>query len=355
MLQPIGLAVLLALAAPLALAAEIEIERVFGPELPGAYKHPASFTELANGDLYLVYYAGAGEYADDTAVFGARRRAAGGAWSKPEAVADAPFRSEGNAVVWQSPTGEVWLYYVVRYGDTWSSSRILAKLSLDGARTWTDPIIVAFDQGMMVRSRPIALENGDHLLPVYHETGNDKEQVGPESTCLFLRYGAQTHAWSETNRVSARRGCIQPAVARVEGDYLAAYCRRGGGYGPTTDGYIVRTESRDGGRNWSPGTDTAFPNPNAAVDFLRLANGHLMLVYNDSMTERSPLTVAISTDGDKTYPLRRNLIAGDGDFGYPTAIQTRDGKLHVLFTSDERTVIRHATFTEADVTERVAH
>ena len=37
-------------------------ERVFGPEVPtGPYKHPASMTELANGDLYLVYYGGKGE------------------------------------------------------------------------------------------------------------------------------------------------------------------------------------------------------------------------------------------------------------------------------------------------------
>ena len=41
---------------------EILHERVFGPELPDPYKHPACFTELANGDLYLVYYGGSGEY-----------------------------------------------------------------------------------------------------------------------------------------------------------------------------------------------------------------------------------------------------------------------------------------------------
>ena len=26
-------------------------ERVFGPEIPSRYKHPAALTELANGDL----------------------------------------------------------------------------------------------------------------------------------------------------------------------------------------------------------------------------------------------------------------------------------------------------------------
>ena len=58
-------------------AGGLSIERVFGPEVPtGPYKHPACLTELDNGDLYLVYYGGEGEYARDTAVFGSRLRRA---------------------------------------------------------------------------------------------------------------------------------------------------------------------------------------------------------------------------------------------------------------------------------------
>ena len=54
--------------------AGLRFERVFGPETPGGkYKHPASITELSNGDLYIAYYGGDGEYSGDTAVFGARR------------------------------------------------------------------------------------------------------------------------------------------------------------------------------------------------------------------------------------------------------------------------------------------
>jgi predicted neuraminidase len=112
----------------------------------------------------------------------------------------------------------------------------------------------------------------------------------------------------------------------------------------------VRSESLDGGRTWSEGADSKFPNPNAAVDLLKLANGHLVLVYNDSMNDRTPLTVAVSTDGDKTYPHRRNIAEGAGDFGYPYAIQSADGKIHVVYTSDERTVVRHAVFDESAIT-----
>src|SRR5262245_9109321 len=95
----------------------IDVQRVFGPEIQtGPYKHPACLTELSNGDLYLVYYGGQGEYAKDTAVFGSRRARGSTTWSAPRAIARDPFRSLGNGVVWQAPDGVVWLFYVVRYG-----------------------------------------------------------------------------------------------------------------------------------------------------------------------------------------------------------------------------------------------
>ena len=44
------------------------------------------------------------------------------------------------------------------------------------------------------------------------------------------------------------------------------------------------------------------------------------------------------------YPHRRHLAEGPGSFAYPVAIQAQDGKIHVIFTSDSRTVIRRAGF-----------
>ncbi len=140
-------------------------------------------------------------------------------------------------------------------------------------------------------------------------------------------------------------GNIQPAVAALNDKELIAYCRRGGSYQPIPDGYVVRSESHDGGRTWSEGRDSQFPNPNAAVDFLKLKSGSLLLVYNDSMDDRTPLTVAISTDQDKTYPYRRNIAEGKDSFAYPYAIQTADGKVHIVYTSQARTQINHAIST----------
>ncbi len=210
-------------------ADDVAFERVIGPEFPGKYKHPASIEELASGDLYIAYYGGDGEYAPATAVYGMRKKKGEQAWSQPAIIADTPFRSDGNAVIWQAPDGLVWLFYVCRFGDTWSTSRIKAKISHDDGHTWSDSFLVALEEGMMVRGRPIVLEDGSYLLPVYRETGHDTEIVGPESTSLFLRFDPRTEKWSESSRIkSAARqhsACGGPRGRRAASGLLPA--RRG--------------------------------------------------------------------------------------------------------------------------------
>ena len=327
--------------------ADLRITRVFGPEVnTGRYKHPASMTELANGDLYLVYYGGSGEYARETAVFGSRLKKGTTNWTPPTPIARDPFRSVGNGVIWEAPDGLVWLFYVVRFGETWSTSRVQCKVSSDHAATWSDASMLALDEGMMVRNRPIVLSTGGYLLPLYHETGHDTEMVGPDSTSLFLRFNRATKSWSTTAPIRSPKGNIQPAVVQLDEQHLIAYCRRGGDYDPKTKGYIVRSESHDGGKTWSEGKDSQFPNPNAAVELIKLRSGRLLLIYNESMNRRTPLTAAVSSDKDRTWPIRRNICEGDNDFGYPSAFQARDGLIHLVFTSDRRTVVNHAVFDE---------
>lgn len=325
---------------------DIDTFRVFGDEHPGIYKHPASITQLANGDLYIAYYGGSGEYEDDTAVYGSRQRAGDTQWSFPEQIANTPDRGEGNPVVWQAPDGRVWLFYVNRFADTWSSARVKVKVSDDGAQTWSDSFLLTFDEGTMARSQPIVLNNGEYLLPLYHETGEDREMTASDTMSYFMRYDPKTKEWSESGWIRSESGNLQAQVVQLTDDHLIAYVRRGGNFLPTDDGYTLKSESFDGGYTWSDAVKSQFKNPNSAVDFIKLKNGHLLLVYNDNMNERTPLTVAISMDGDETWPHIRNIGGGDNTFAYPYAIQTRDEKIHIIYTTNNRRTIMHAVFDE---------
>ena len=238
---------------------DIQFTKVTQPNFPGAYRHPASITELDNGDLLIAYYGGSGEYGTDTAVYGTRLKKGETTWSYPVVLADTPDRSEGNPVVWQAPDGIVWLFYVNRYGDTWSNARIKGKISKDGANTWSDSFMLTFEEGTMARSQPIVLNNGDYLLPIYSETGEDTEMVAPDTCSFFMRYNPKTKTWKETNRIHSPMGNLQAQVAQITDDYLVCYIRRGGNYEPTNNGYLLRAESHDGGWTWSDAKQTKIP------------------------------------------------------------------------------------------------
>src|SRR3712207_9315347 len=74
------------------------------------------------------------------------------------------------------------LFRSVRPGETWSTSRIQAKIWRGSGETWSDSFVLAWEPGMMVRSRPIVLDTGEYLLPIYHETGHDTESRSEEHT-----------------------------------------------------------------------------------------------------------------------------------------------------------------------------
>lgn len=328
----------------------IDTYRAFGTEHPGIYKHPAAITELANGDLYVSYYGGAGEYDQGTAVYGSRLIAKPNTWSPPEIIADTPMRGDGNPVVWQAPDGVVWLFYNTQYGATWSEARVKAKISTDGAVTWSDSFMVAMDLGSMVRGKPIALNDGDYLLPMYDETGSDRDALDDSTASYFLRYSPKNNTWTPTNKIHSKIGNLQPQVVQLTDDHLICWMRRGGGYGPKYKGFIQKSESHDGGHTWSPAVDTDMINPNSAVDVIRTPEGHIVLAYNDNPLERTPLTIGVSTDDGKTFPHTREIGGGDNTFAYPYMIQTQDEKIHVIYTTNERTTIMHAVFDERAIT-----
>ncbi len=70
--------------------------------------------------------------------------------------------------------------------------------------------------------------------------------------------------------------------------------------------------------------DTAFPNPGAGIEAIRLGTGNWALIYNDTARGRHSLAVSLSDDEGATWKWTRHLERrepGQGSFHYPSIIQ----------------------------------
>ena len=104
-------------------------------------------------------------------------------------------------------------------------------------------------------------------------------------------------------------------------------------------GKVVGTTSADDGKTWSPLAPTALPNPDSGIDAVTLRDGRHLLVYNHTARGRSPLNVAVSTDG-QTWKSALQLEVEPGEYSYPAVIQSADGLVHITYTW-KRTRVKH--------------
>ncbi|MBI3909971.1 MAG: exo-alpha-sialidase [Armatimonadetes bacterium] len=302
------------------------------PHFPSC--HASTIVELPGGDLLAAWYAGSREMARDVAIISARLPMGARHWSRPQVIADTLDRSEGNPVLFVGPYGTVFLVYVTMQGDGWDTCQVKVKTSCDGGHAWDAERILQPAWGWMTRNKPIVLPNGDIVLPMYNERDW-------HSFMLISEDGGQT--WLPGGEIRNEYGVIQPTLALRRDGSVITFLRRGARDPEQT---LWQSLSRDGGRTWSPPERADLPNPNAAVDVVRLANGHFVLAFNSSRTERRPLSLALSTNDGRDWPAIRDLETASGEYSYPAISQGADGRIHVTYTW-RRQRIRHVTVNEA--------
>jgi predicted neuraminidase len=143
-------------------------------------------------------------------------------------------------------------------------------------------------------------------------------------------------------------GNIQPSLVRKNDGEIVAFMRDNGPHHK-----IRLSSSRDDGASWSPVIDSSFPNPGAGIEAIRLANGHWVLIYNDTPRGRHSLAVSVSDDEGASWKWTRHLelvASGGGQFHYPSIIQAADGSIHATYTyrlTGQGSTIEYAHFDEA--------
>jgi predicted neuraminidase len=293
---------------------------------PFAQAHASTIVE-SQGILIAAWFGGSAEGKSDVGIWSSRFE--DGRWTAPVEIADgvdSPAKRYPcwNPVLFQPKKGPLMLFYKV--GPIPSAWWGLMKTSVDVGKTWTPA--KRLPEGILgtIKNKPIQLEDGVILCP--SSTEDNGWRIHFERTADLGR------TWSTTPPLNDGKefGAIQPTLLRHKDGTIQAL-------GRTRQGRIFQIRSEDGGKTWGRMSATALPNPNSGIDAVTLADGRFLLVYNRSEKSRTPLNVAISTDGVAWVEV---LVLEDtpGEFSYPAVIQGADGSVHVTYTWN-RTRIKH--------------
>jgi predicted neuraminidase len=281
--------------------------------------HASTIAETPDG-LVTAFFGGTAERNPDVGIWVSRRE--NGRWTAPVEVANgvqspALRHPTWNPVLFHTDTNTLSLFYKV--GPSPSTWWGMVKTSTDNGRTWSAARRLPDGIVGPVKNKPVRLANGDLL------SGSSTEHDGWR--VHFERSSDNGRTWIATPPINDGRtiGAIQPSILVHPGNRLQAI-------GRTRAGKLFETWSTDQGRTWSPLALLPLPNSSAGTDAITLRDGRHLLVYNHSPDGRSPLNVAVSTDGRAWQAaLVLEDTPGQG-FAYPAVIQSADGLVHVTYT-----------------------
>ncbi|MGG1217521.1 sialidase family protein [Priestia endophytica] len=357
--------------------------------------HAANLLVLDNGDLLCTWFAGTQEGIPDIHIYMSRLKKGESSWSKAVKVSDDPTRSEQNPVLFKAPDEKVWLLYTAQKSGNQDTAIVRYRISEDNGHSF-GPIKTLFDQeGTFIRQPIVVLDNGEWLLPVFYcHTTKGRKWTGHRDTSAVKISKDEGNTWEEYE-VPNSTGCVHMNIEKLDDGTLLALFRS------RWADYIYSSYSTDNGRTWSDPNPTELPNNNSSIQFTKLANGHLALVFNNMNAEncterraslyddiedeeneenvvaeavedsgereafwgapRAPMTVAISEDNGVTWPFVKDIEIGDGyamtnnskdklnrEYSYPSIKQGSDGNLHIAFTYFRQT-IKYVQLTEEEI------
>ncbi len=300
--------------------------------------HASTIVETQSG-LIAAWFAGKEEGNSDVGIRVARHD--GTKWLESVEVVNGAEGEDKdypcwNPVLFQPKQGPLLLFYKV--GPSPRQWWGMLVISDDDGKTWSRPRKLGKNDKLgsnsnligPVKNKPVQLEDGSILCPSSTEHGGWR--VHFELTTDLGR------TWQVIGPINDGKefGAIQPSILTYPDGRMQVLCR-------SRQSVITQSFSNDGGKTWSKMTATKLPNPNAGTDAVTLRDGRQLLVYNHTIRNgsfpsgRNMLNVAISQDGKNWKPIL-TLEKARGEYSYPAVIQASDGKVHITYTYQRRSV-----------------
>jgi predicted neuraminidase len=265
--------------------------------------HAASIAALPDGRLFATWFGGEKEGGTEVSIYGAWRAADAHAWGPQHVIATPAqtsrdvgmlVRKMGNPVAFVTPRGELWLLYVSVTMGGWATSHLNLMRSPDLGQTWrpAQRLVLSpfFNLSTLAKGGPIFHADGSIGLPVYHELAGKFGE--------YLRLDSDGRLLGKT-RMNHGHTSLQPVLMVQDARRAIALQRDATGTPPRA----WRSLTDDAGAHWQAPTQTELANPNSALAALRLDDGRLIAVANDTEDERLRLSLLLSEDDGQHWRL----------------------------------------------------
>lgn len=295
--------------------------------------HAPSIVELPNGELFAVWYAET-PLISDVAIWGSRRPVDAHEWTTPSVIHNTSVRADKNPVLYLDKDKKLWLFWAVEKGKSklWRADTLRMKISKDFGHTWGEAYNFGTPPGVLPRTHPIRLHNGWVIFPLYVDWNTS-------SAVVISKDGGLT--WGRLKYVLPLMG-TQPTV--IQRSDLSLFALMRSGMWPRQSWQAV---SKNFGDDWKSYRVSGVKNPGSSLEMIKLRNGHVVLVFNDSKKNRSNLSIALSYDEGKSWAHVKAIENKPGhNYSYPSIAQDRLGLIHVLYSYDNLTNIAHFVTNE---------
>ncbi|QEL14910.1 sialidase family protein [Limnoglobus roseus] len=297
--------------------------------------HASTLVEHEPGKLMAAWFGGTAEKAPDVQIWASTFD--GKAWSEPQVLGTQPKQPCWNPVLFKLANGTLALWYKI--GPDPVSWVGYLRRSSDAGKTWSKPEVMPAGFYGPVRAKPIQLKDGTLLAGTSVEAGANATRTW---TPFVDRSTDDGKTWwrSSPFNVPGKHAQIQPTLFEASDGRIVALMRSAN---PLK---VCRSESKDGGKTFTPAAETDLFNPSAGIDVVKTTAGDLFLIYNPVPVGRVPLSLARSTDDGQTWVKVHDLETELGEYSYPAIIQSADGQLQMTYTW-RRTHIKHVAIDPA--------
>jgi hypothetical protein len=296
-------------------------------------EHPrnseGAFVTLSSGRIlfcYSEFYGGAGD-SSPARLVGIHSDDQGRTWSRPVTMVE---NSGGDNVMSVSllrlASGKICMFYLVK--NSWIDCRPHLRVSNDDGATWTDAKLILQAPGYFVMNndRVIQTSTGRIVAPLaFHRSrGSDpksSKSFDARGIAMWIYSDDDGATWQESASwwampVRSGSGLQEPGVVERADGTLFSWSR-------TDQRAQFGFNSSDGGKTWTPPAPTELQSPVSPASIKRLpGSDDLLAIYNDHSGKfpfpegkRTPLVAAISSDGGKSWPLRK-VIESDPEGWY---------------------------------------